>query len=45
MTAKIRTDRFSIVWIIVGVAAVPAAVLGLFFFAEKVLRWHFYSGI
>ncbi len=45
MNTRIRTGRFSIVWIIVGVAVVPLAVLGLFFFAERILRWHFYPGI
>jgi hypothetical protein len=45
MSTTIRTGRFSIVWIIVGVAVIPLTVLGLFFLAEKIVRGHFYPGI
>jgi hypothetical protein len=45
MSIAIRNVRFSIIWIIVGVAAIPAAVLGVLFLAERIMRWHFYPGI
>ena len=45
MSTSIRNVRFSIVGIIVGVAVIPAAVLGLLFLAERIYRWHFYPGI
>jgi len=45
MNTRRLTGRFSIVWIIVGVAVIPLAVLGLFFLAERIVRWHFYPGI
>lgn len=40
-----QSGRFSMVWLIVGVAIVPITVLGLLFLAEKIMRWHFYPGI
>jgi hypothetical protein len=38
MTISVRPNQLSLLGIIVGVAAAPVAILGLLFFAEKLLH-------